>query len=1134
MAFPTLFPHGRGDPTNKRRLREVTLTEGFKHLIRYAEHFSTGQFVWRFASHPRFPYWALNMKQRHQLLSQARVYLTQNPQDANLTTEELQEMVRQMSAQQLMNRVQRYVAKIQGTRQYWYQRYLELKALIEQKGAPTFFFTFSAADNYWPDLHRLLEEPNNATPAIQIKAVINHPHITDSHFVARLEEFNKHWVDQVLCAEWKLLRYEWQARGSIHAHGCAKLKNDPGLCELVKKAAQGWKLKQILDRQHEESNYQDMVNEFTPAIEAGIEAKARVIQYADWLLTTMNEALPDGNWAVPNPHPSAIPIQETGNENDDYHSLVNSVERHTRCSTAYCLRSKHGQQPQCRFNYPKDCTEQTSIDFELIVKGDNGGQDELTVQQITEARVRASLITKRNDDRINSHNRLMLQNWRANVDLQAIVDTDQCIRYMAKYATKGEPRSQQATEILQSAINKLRHTGSASSALRRAMIQVAGERDIGSQETAHMLLGKSLYSCTYSFLCISLDGSQRVRGGQGEEVNHGDSALDPSLRDHYASRVQWREQVPGIMQLNLLQFASDFYITKGDKRKRKQEVIIRTFPVFSPNPSGKNYGKYCKFQLVKYKPWHQSVDSAWDGLEESDKVFIECYKNFLHSETGQQCIPTFAQELEQAMVHHVNTENDGDENDGEDDENMMHQQQEEVEEWMLICRFNEDFSNSTANDVAPDFDWTSASRNMPPDLLRESEKWIAKQRNEVREAANIQEMERQPVDLTALNHRQNLAYSIVQQHKRRLNENVPTEPLDMIITGTAGTGKSFLINALAHLLGDQCILTGTTGIAGFNIAGSTLHSTLQLPVRTLNKTDLKGAALQRLQLRLQGKHYLIIDEFSMLGQRTLAWVDKRLRQASGKLNTPLEGYLVILFGDFAQLPPVGDRPLYSPPAATVLAQQGYSVYTLFENVVVLNENVRQNGNNPEAEEFRELLLRMRDGIVTEEDWHKLQERAPQNVNMEDFKDAVRLFYDKENVARYNYEKLCRLGNPIARISGVHSGVPVPPHRFEWEDDNKKLSRLQFPLRLSYAMTIHKSQGQTLNKVVIDIGKSERAAGCTFVATSRVRSLQHAVIQPMPFQRLQGIGKCKRLQERLTEEQRLLDLADNTSRIYQHF
>ena len=51
----------------------------------------------------------------------------------------------------------------------------------------------------------------------------------------------------------------------------------------------------------------------------------------------------------------------------------------------------------------------------------------------------------------------------------------------------------------------LDNTDMASSALRRAMIQVAGERDMGSQETAHMLLGKPLYSYTYSFLCVSLD-----------------------------------------------------------------------------------------------------------------------------------------------------------------------------------------------------------------------------------------------------------------------------------------------------------------------------------------------------------------------------------------------------------------------------------------------------------------------------------------------------------------------------------------------------------------------------------------------------------------------------------------------------
>ena len=240
-----------------------------------------------------------------------------------------------------------------------------------------------------------------------------------------------------------------------------------------------------------------------------------------------------------------------------------------------------------------------------------------------------------------------------------------------------------------------------------------------------------------------------------------------------------------------------------------------------------------------------------------------------------------------------------------------------------------------------------------------------------------------------------------------------------------------VINALAERLGEQYILTGTTGIAGFSTEGITVHSALQLLVRNQKNADLQEAALQRQQVRLEGKNYLIIDEFSMLGQRTLAWVDKRLRRASGKLNEPFGGYSVIMFGEFGQLAPVGDRPMNSPPAATVLSQQGYSVYNLFEDVVVLNKT----GNNPAAESFRELLLRTRDGRTTEDDWHRLQERTPKNVNMHEFRDAVRLFFDKNNVARYNYEKLKTNGNPIARISAVHSGT----HLMMQEDYNLRYS-----------------------------------------------------------------------------------------------
>ena len=118
MAFPALFPYGRGDPTNPGRKRAVSLADSFKHLMKYAEKTGEGKYYSRFASHGRFPYWALNMKHRHQLLSQANIYLTQHPGGANLTFEDLRSMEKDMSAKQLMNRVQMYATMIQGTRQY--------------------------------------------------------------------------------------------------------------------------------------------------------------------------------------------------------------------------------------------------------------------------------------------------------------------------------------------------------------------------------------------------------------------------------------------------------------------------------------------------------------------------------------------------------------------------------------------------------------------------------------------------------------------------------------------------------------------------------------------------------------------------------------------------------------------------------------------------------------------------------------------------------------------------------------------------------------------------------------------------------------------------------------------------------
>ena len=96
------------------------------------------------------------MKHRHQLLSQSRIYLQHHSEDANLSIEQLQAMVGRMDSVQLINLLQRYAAKGHGSKQYWFSHYQELKALLQQKGAATFFWTVSSADNYWPQLHSLM------------------------------------------------------------------------------------------------------------------------------------------------------------------------------------------------------------------------------------------------------------------------------------------------------------------------------------------------------------------------------------------------------------------------------------------------------------------------------------------------------------------------------------------------------------------------------------------------------------------------------------------------------------------------------------------------------------------------------------------------------------------------------------------------------------------------------------------------------------------------------------------------------------------------------------------------------------------------------------------------------------------
>ena len=103
-------------------------------------------------------------------------------------------------------------------------------------------------------------------------------------------------------------------------------------------------------------------------------------------------------------------------------------------------------------------------------------------------------------------------------------------------------------------------------------------------------------------------------------------------------------------------------------------------------------------------------------------------------------------------------------------------------------------------------------------------------------------------------------------------------------------------------------------------------------------------------------------------------------------------------------------------------------------------------------------------------------------------------------------------------------VPICPITASFNNLGNTYERQQLPLHLAWAIAIHKSHELTLELAWLDIVKTERVPCLTYVAISRVTSLDSCVIEPMTFERLQAIKKCKNLQYRIAEEIRLQQLS----------
>ena len=365
---------------------------------------------------------------------------------------------------------------------------------------------------------------------------------------------------------------------------------------------------------------------------------------------------------------------------------------------------------------------------------------------------------------------------------------------------------------------------------------------------------------------------------------------------------------------------------------------------------------------------------------------------------------------------------------------------------------------------------------------------------------------------------------------------------NVYLTGEPGSGKTHTINEFIDWLrasGIEPSVTAATGIAATHVGGMTLHSWSGIGISdSLSRADVdRIASKEHIAKRIMKAKVLIIEEISMLSATTFEMADKICREVR-RVDKPFGGLSVILVGDFFQLPPIS-RSHEAEFAYTSPVWRELNLLTCY-----LTEQYRQDDV-----EFLGVLSAIRSGRVIEEHHDQLMARATALEDLPP--DAPKLFSHNADVDRINAAELLKLtgkskkfkmsskgkdslvdglirgclspeilelkegaavmftknssqGKFVNGTLGVVAGfgaddspiikmknggrVTAEPMEWQLEENGKvKASVSQFPLRLAYAMTVHKSQGMSMDCAIIDLSKAFEY-GQGYVALSRVRRL----------------------------------------------
>lgn len=133
--------------------------------------------------------------------------------------------------------------------------------------------------------------------------------------------------------------------------------------------------------------------------------------------------------------------------------------------------------------------------------------------------------------------------------------------------------------------------------------------------------------------------------------------------------------------------------------QRNDDIVPNIFPTYSFNPKGQYYSLHCKFQLLRFKPWKNSLDDAWGTTEPDNQTFITEWHNFLNTPYAKKHVHDWSQKISDVL------ENFELQNHEQSDAQETHQQ----EEWMILSDFYKSGQTNNIELPSGNYEWTTDS-----------------------------------------------------------------------------------------------------------------------------------------------------------------------------------------------------------------------------------------------------------------------------------------------------------------------------------------------------------------------------------------------------------------------------------------